>query len=134
MTALGRMFSLAAPVLVLSSGLYALPVSALAGSFRLIAPGALLPAPDGTETAVRAAAEAFALALRLAAPLVAASIIWHVATGLLTRLIPRVQVYFLALPGQILGGLLLLAVLSAALLGAWREAVEAGFAALPGLR
>ena len=42
-TALARLLSLAAPVLLLASGLYALPIAALAGSYRLIAPGALLP-------------------------------------------------------------------------------------------
>jgi len=132
-TALGRLFSLAVPVAVLSSGLYALPVAALAGSYRLIPPGALLPAGAGTDVAVRAMADGFSLALRLASPLVIASLVWHVAAALLARLVPRVQVYFLALPGQILGGLVLLAALAASILAAWQEAVRAGFDALPGL-
>jgi len=132
-TALGRLFSLAVPVAVLSSGLYALPVAALAGSYRLIAPGALLRAGAGTDLAVRAMADSFDLALRLASPMVIASVVWHVAAALLARLVPRVQVYFLALPGQILGGLVLLAALAASILAAWQDAVRAGFDALPGL-
>ena len=133
-TALARMFSLAAPIALLNSGLYALPIAALAGSYRLIAPGELLPSGPGTYAAVRAVADGFALALRLASPMVIAGIVWHVAAGLLARLVPRIQVYFLALPGQILGGLVLLAVLAAALLAAWQNAVQIGFDALPGLR
>ncbi|HEX5325754.1 MAG TPA: flagellar biosynthetic protein FliR [Acetobacteraceae bacterium] len=132
-TALSRMFSLAAPVAVLASGLYALPVLALAGSYRLITPGSLLPSGAGTESAVHAVAVAFGLAVRLASPFVIVGIVWQVAAGLLARLIPRVQVYFLSLPGQILGGLVLLAVLTAALLTAWQQAVQSGFDALPGL-
>ncbi|HSU04148.1 MAG TPA: flagellar biosynthetic protein FliR, partial [Acetobacteraceae bacterium] len=69
-----------------------------------------------------------------ASPLVIAGIVWHIATGLLARLVPRVQVYFLALPGQIFGGLALLAVLAASLIAAWQGAVQTGFDALPGLR
>ncbi|MGH7154395.1 MAG: flagellar biosynthetic protein FliR [Acetobacteraceae bacterium] len=132
-TALGRLFTLAAPVVVLSSGLYALPVAALAGSYRLIAPAAMLPDGPATEGVVRAVAGGFGLALRLASPFVVASIVWHVAAGLVARLIPRVQVYFLALPGQILGGLVLLAMLSVALMQAWEQAVRSGFGSLPGL-
>ncbi len=133
-TALARMFSLAAPVAILASGLYSLPIAALAGSYELIAPGALLPTGPGTEVVVHAVSQAFALAVRLASPLIIASIVWHVATGLMARLVPRVQVYFLALPGQILGGLLLLAALAASILAAWQTAVQSGFDALPGLR
>jgi hypothetical protein len=42
-------------------------------------------------------------------------------------------VYFVVMPGQILGGIALLAVLSTALLTAWQASVHSGFAALPGL-
>jgi flagellar biosynthetic protein FliR len=132
-TVLARLFSLVAPVALMVSGLYALPLAALAGSYRLIAPGALLPSGDTAAVAVSAVAQAFELALRLASPFILASIVWHVAVGLLARLVPRVQVYFASMPGQILGGLVLLAALSAALLATWQEAVRAGFAALPGL-
>jgi flagellar biosynthesis protein FliR len=132
-TALGRAFSLAAAVAVLASGLWAVPVAALAGSFRLIAPGALLPAGDTAASAAAAVAQGFALALRLAAPFVIASVVWQVASGIVARLIPRLQVYFLAMPAQILGGLALLALLAGAMLAAWQDAVRLGFDRLPGL-
>jgi flagellar biosynthesis protein FliR len=132
-SALEQLFSLAAPLAVLVSGLYAVPLAALAGSYDLIKPGALLPAGDGTMVAVRAVGQCFALALKLASPFVLAAIVWHVTIGLLSRLVPQVQVYFVALPGQILGGLLLLAMLVGAIVTTWQDAVSAGFARLPGL-
>lgn len=132
-SALSRLFELAVPLVVLTSGLYTLPLNALAGSYRLIPPGTLLPASDGTALAVRAVGTMFALALRLAAPFVLASIVWHVAVGLLARLVPRIQVYFVAMPGQILSGLLLLAMLSAEILGAFLNALRDGLSGLPGL-
>jgi len=132
-SALEQLFSLAAPLAVLISGLYALPLAALAGSYQVIAPGALLPAGDGTMLAVRAVGACFALALKLASPFVLATIVWHVVIGLVARLVPNVPVYFVALPGQILGGLVLLAALAGPLLAAWLDAAGAGFARLPGL-
>jgi flagellar biosynthesis protein FliR len=132
-TPIARMFALAAPLAILVSGLYAVPLAALAGSYRLIPAGTLLPAADATQTAVRAVADSFALAIRLASPFLLASIVWHMATGLLARLVPRLQVYFVAMPGQILGGMVLLAAVATALLTAWQAAVQSGFATLPGL-
>jgi flagellar biosynthesis protein FliR len=132
-TPIARLFAVAASFVILATGLYALPLAALAGSYKLIPPGTLLPAADTAETAVRAAAGAFALAVRLASPFLLVAIVWNVATGLLARLVPRLQIYFVAMPGQILGGIALLAVLATALLSAWQDSVRAGFAALPGL-
>jgi flagellar biosynthetic protein FliR len=132
-TPIERLFAIAAPLAVLVTGLYALPLAALAGSYRLVPAGALLPAADTAETAVRAATATFALAVRLASPFLLVAIVWHVATGLLARLVPRLQVYFVVIPGQILGGIALLAVLATALLTAWQTSVRSGFAGLPGL-
>ncbi len=131
-SALARVYDLAAPLIILVSGLYTLPLSALVGSYRLIPPGGVLPAADSTATVVRAVGDAFALAFRLAGPFVLAGIVWHVTVGAMTRLIPRVQIYFLTMPGQILGGFALLATLSTALVSAFVDAVRDGLSALPG--
>ena len=77
-------------------------------------------------------AQAFTLALRLASPFVLASIVWHVAIGLIARLVPRLQIYFVSMPGQIVGGLALLASLFGVILAAWQDAVRDSLAALPG--
>lgn len=129
---IGKLMSMLAPVLILSTGLYALPLNALAGSYAIIPAGGVMPAGDLTEIAVRAVGGSFELALRLASPFVLISVLWQVSLGLLSRLVPQVQVYFAALPGQVLGGLLLLALLAAPIVHAWLSAVQDGFSALPG--
>lgn len=126
MPALARLFGMVPALLVLISGLYMEPIAALAASYRLIPPGAILPAGDATEMMLRALAASFALSVRLAAPLILAGTVWQIALGLTARLIPALQVYLLAMPGQVLGGLLLLAVSIPALLAAWLEAARAG--------
>ena len=131
-SALARGLGLAAPVLVLSTGLYALPLSALAGSYQLVPPGAVLEAGGLAEAVQRGASEAFGLAVRLSAPFLLAGLIVQGALGLLARLVPQLQVFTLAVPGQILGGLALLGVLAGPLLEAWRETVSLAWSALPG--
>jgi flagellar biosynthetic protein FliR len=131
-TALAKLFELGAPLLILVSGLYALPLSALAGLYQLIPPGSWLPAADGSAMALQSVGRTFALALRLASPFVLVAVVWNVAIGLMARLVPRMQIYFVAMPGQILGGLLLLAGLSGAIAAAWQDAVRAAFETMPG--
>lgn len=131
-TPIARLFDVVAPVVILVSGLYVLPLAALAGSYGLIPAGTMLPAADTAATAAHAVATAFTLAVRLASPFLLVSIVWHVATGLLARLVPRMQVYFVVMPAQILGGIVLLGVLATALLSAWEGAVRTGFSLLPG--
>lgn len=132
-TALERLFNMAAVLVLLGTGLHAVLLRALAGSYAVLAPGGGLPVGDGLESVVAALADSFALAARLAAPFILLGTAWQVALGLLARLVPRLQVYFIAMPGQILGGFLLLGLLAGAMLAAWRDGAEQALARLPGL-
>ncbi len=130
--ALGRLLSVAAPVLVLTTGLYALPLAALSGSYAVIAPGALLPPSDTLQGVVAAVGDMFALALRLSAPFLLAGLGWQTASAMLGRLAPQLQVMALAVPAQVMLGLLLLALLIVGLLAAWQDRAAMLFAHLPG--
>ena len=76
-----RLFGLAATVLVLATGLYALPLRALAESYALLPAGAALPLAGQVAAVAQAVADSLALALRLAAPLVLASVLGQFALG-----------------------------------------------------
>lgn len=131
--ALARLYGLAAPVLILSSGLYVLPLSALAGSYHLIPPGELVPAGPLAATVSGAVSASFGLAVQLAAPFIVVGVVFQVALGLLARLVPQLQVFTAAVPGQIVGGLLLLAFAAAPMLDRWTGAVRTAWSGLPGL-
>ncbi|MCR0980666.1 flagellar biosynthetic protein FliR [Roseomonas populi] len=133
-SALGRLGTLAAAVLVLSTGLYALPLRALAESYALMPAGTPWPAGAAVNEMAEAGAAMLALALRLAGPFVVVAVAINLAMALVSRVAPSVQVFFVAAPGQILAGLALLALLAPPLLATFREAVAAGWADLPGLR
>lgn len=130
--ALGQLLGVAAPALLLATGLYALPLEALAGSYRVIPAGALLPAAAGTAAVVHAVGTSFGLAIRLAAPFLLASLVWQLALGLAARLVPQIPIYFISLPGQILGGFALLALFATMLLALWLGAAREGFVQVPG--
>jgi flagellar biosynthesis protein FliR len=131
-TAISSLYDIAVPALILSTGLYTELISALVGFYQLIPPGTMAWVPDSTAKTVSVVAQSFDLALRLAAPFILVAIAWHVAIGLIARLVPRLQIFFVAMPGQIAVGLLLLGALAAPTIGAWIEAMHAGFGGLPG--
>ena len=130
---LGRLGSLATAVLLFSTGLYAVPLQALAGSYAVLPPGAPWPAGEAAEAWMAAGANMLELALRLAAPFVLAGFLVNLASGLLSRVAPQVQINVLVAPGQILGGMALLALLAGPLLAAFLDALRQGWASLPGL-
>ncbi len=130
--ALGRLLGLAAPVLVVASGLYVLPLRALAGSYAVLPAGHLLPASDTLASIVGAVGAMTALALRLAAPFLLASLAWSTGMALLGRIAPSLPLSSLSAPVQVLGGLLLLGLLAGAMLATWQERAGSLFAALPG--
>ena len=132
-SALGRLFGLAAPVLVLSTGLYALPLRALGGSYHVVAPGSLLPAGPVAESVTTAVSVCFGMAVQLAAPFILAGLIWQAALGLLARLAPQLQINAAATPGQIIGGLALLGLLGSRILAAWLDGMSTAWSSLPGL-
>lgn len=123
-TALAHLFDLSAPLIILMSGLFMLPIRALAGSYAIVPPGKFLSAGFFAESSLNSVAGAFALALQLAAPFVVASVAWHVAIGLLSRLIPKLQIYFVSMPGQIIGGLLLLSLSTSVILSGWYNGIQ----------
>ena len=132
-SALARLFGLLAAVVVLSTGLYELPLEALAGSYQVVAPGGVLPAGTLAETIQQAASASLELSLRLSAPFIVASLVVQVSLGLLARLVPQLQVFTAAAPGQILGGLAMVGLLAAPITSTWLQSVTAAWAVLPGL-
>jgi flagellar biosynthetic protein FliR len=131
-SALSRLFGLVPPLLLLSTGLYMVPISALVASYHLIPVGTLLPAGDAVQVVVHGVAVSFALSVRLAAPFILAGTVWQIALGVVARMVPSLQIYLLALPGQVLGGLLLLAVALPTLLAAWVASARVGLVPLMG--
>ena len=130
----GRFFALISVVLLLSSGLYALPLRALAESYAVLPVGQGFLAGPGAEAMAAAVGQSFIVALQLMAPFLLLSVVLNVAFGLLARIAPQVQIYFLVVPGQIVLGLLLLALLLPAMLGLYASIARETFLALPGVR
>jgi flagellar biosynthetic protein FliR len=108
---IANFFSLLGAVLIFSTNLHHLAIGAIAGSYTLIPPASGLPTGDMAELAIRIVSGSFALGMQLAAPFLVFGFAVYAALGVLAKLMPQLQVFFLAMPINILMGLFLLMLL-----------------------
>jgi len=107
----GNFFALMGAVLIFATNLHHLAIGAIQGSYTLLPPGAALPTDDMAELAIRLVTGAFVLGLQLAAPFLVFGFAVNAAVGLLARLMPQLQVFFIAMPINILAGFVLMMLL-----------------------
>jgi len=98
-----------------------LVIAALSESYRIFAPGDLLPSGDVAALAVRAFVGAFKIGVQLAAPFLVFGLVFNIGLGILARLMPQMQVYFVGVPLSILFGFLILLMVLAAMMGVFLD-------------
>ncbi|HVI87224.1 MAG TPA: flagellar biosynthetic protein FliR [Dongiaceae bacterium] len=96
--------------LIFVTGLDHMALKSLIGTYAVIVPGVLPPMGDVANFMSRTAADSFVLAVQLAAPFLVYGLVFAVGLGLLARLMPALQVFFVATPIQLLGGISIFAV------------------------
>ncbi|HEX6979234.1 MAG TPA: flagellar biosynthetic protein FliR [Alphaproteobacteria bacterium] len=95
-------------VLIFVTDLHHLMLRAVADSYVLFPPGGMPPVGDLADAVTRLVAASFSLGMRISAPFLIFGFIFTLALGLLARLMPQIQIFFIAMPLQIMLGLLVL--------------------------
>ena len=108
--------NLVAMTLIFASNTHHVMLRALVDSYAILSPGQPLPTDDLAQTLVRTMSSSAMMGLRLAAPLMVFSITLNTGLALLNRLVPNMQVFFVGLPLQILGGMTVLMICLPAIL------------------
>ena len=104
-TTLGTFLGLLGIVLIFATDLHHLFIGAIVQSFQIFPFARGVPVADAGQLAIQTLSRGFALGLQLAAPVVVFSLIFNVATGLVGRVMPQFQVFFVATPLIVLIGL-----------------------------
>ena len=126
--AIGAILTVAATALAMAAGLHVKAAAALAGSYAVLPLGVLPPAADAAAWATARVGEAFGLAVALASPFAAASLLYNLALGAINRAMPQLMVAFVGAPAITLGALILLSMLAPEMLGHWLERLDAALA------
>lgn len=105
----GSFLHMTALLVIFALDLHHLLLAAVIDSYGLFVPGQPLPVGDFSDMVARVVSQVFLLSLQIAAPFVAVGLIFYLGVGLLARLMPQIQIFFVAMPLQIALGLLVLA-------------------------
>lgn len=107
-TLFGTFLSILAVTMIFATDMHYLLLAAMYDSYQVFQPGAAFPVGDFADNAVGTLAAAFRIAMQISAPFLAFGLVFFLGMGVLSRLIPQMQVFFLVMPANIMIGLLLL--------------------------
>ena len=105
---LASLIMLGAVTLFFVTDQHAQVVRALAASYEAVPFGAIVDPRESLVQVVDMLTRGFLLALRITSPFVLYGLLVNFAFGLLNRLVPQIQVYFISTPFVIAGGLAIL--------------------------
>lgn len=103
---IAQFFNLFAMLLFLTLNMHHWLLRALVQSFEIAPPLSLAFSGSITETLTRLAGDMFVIAFKVAAPVTAALLLTLVALGMITRTVPKMNIFFVAMPLKIIVGLL----------------------------
>jgi flagellar biosynthetic protein FliR len=113
----GNFLTLLGITLFFATDMHHLVIAALNDSYELFEPGEMPPVGDVAALVTKIAAGAFRVGIQLSAPFLAFGLLFNIGLGVLSRLMPQMQVFFVALPASILIGLLFLLLVLGAMMG-----------------
>jgi flagellar biosynthetic protein FliR len=91
--------------LIMVTDLHHLFIGAMVKSYDLFPFSRPVPVNDAAALAVRTVADSFKLGLQLSAPVLVFSIVFNLATGLVGRVMPSFQIFFVTSPLSVILGL-----------------------------
>jgi flagellar biosynthetic protein FliR len=115
--AIGNFLTLLGLTLVFSFDLHHVAIAAIRDSYAFLPPTGVPGTGDAATLAVRAVGRGFALAVQLAAPFLAFGVLFNLGIGVLSRLMPQLQVFFIAMPATILAGMAVLLAVVGVMMG-----------------
>lgn len=85
-------------LVIIISGLHHVLLTGVVHSYELFTPGQPLPVGEFAEMMSKTVSRAFLVGFQLASPFIALTLVFYVGLGLISRLMPAMQVFFIALP------------------------------------
>ncbi len=113
----GNFLSVLGITLVFATDMHHLVIAAMNDSYTIFHPGEMPIVGDAAQHIVRVVATAFRIGIQLSAPFLVFGLLFNLGLGVLSRLMPQMQVFFIGLPLSILLGLLLLLLVIGAMMG-----------------
>jgi flagellar biosynthesis protein FliR len=118
---IGNFLTMLGVTLLFATDSHHLVISALNDSYAVFAPGEIMSSGDVASLATRAFTAAFRIGLQLSAPFLVFGLVFNIGLGVLARLMPQMQVYFVGVPLSIFAGFLIFGLVIAAMMGTFLD-------------
>ena len=118
---IGNFLTMLGITMLFATDTHHLVIAAVNESYRIFAPGEVMPTGDVAALATRAFAAAFKIGMQLSAPFLVFGLVFNIGLGVLARLMPQMQVYFVGVPLSIMIGFLIFALVIAAMMGSYLD-------------
>ena len=120
----GNFLAMLGVTLIFATDLHHLVIAALNDSYQLFQPGELPVVGDMAQLVTRTIGTAFKIGIQLSAPFLVFGLLFNLGLGVLSRLMPQMQVFFIGMPLSITLGLLLLLLVIGAMMGLFVGYIE----------
>src|ERR1700678_3891934 len=118
----GNFLTMLGITLLFATDSHHLVIAALSDSYVIFPPGEeMMPSGDVAALATHAFAAAFKIGMQLSAPFLVFGLVFNVGLGVLARLMPQMQVYFVGVPLSIMAGFLIFGVVLTAMMGSFLD-------------
>jgi flagellar biosynthetic protein FliR len=118
---IGNFLTMLGVTLLFATDSHHLVISALNDSYAVFGPGEIMPSGDVAALATRAFTAAFRIGLQLSAPFLVFGLVFNIGLGVLARLMPQMQVYFVGVPLSIFAGFLIFGIIITAMMGTFLD-------------
>jgi flagellar biosynthetic protein FliR len=120
----GNFLTLLGITLIFATNLHYLVIAAMNDSYSIFRPGEMPLIGDAAQHVTRIVAMSFRIGIQLSAPFLVFGLLFNFGLGVLSRLMPQMQVFFIGLPLSIMLGLLLLLLVIGAMMGTFVGYIE----------
>jgi flagellar biosynthesis protein FliR len=120
----GNFLAVLGVTLIFATDLHYLVIAALNDSYALFRPGEVPVMGDVANVLTGSVASAFRIGVQLAAPFLVFGLLFNLGLGVLSRLMPQMQVFFVGMPLSILVGFLILMLVLGAMMMTFLGHVE----------
>jgi flagellar biosynthesis protein FliR len=118
---IGNFLTMLGITMLFATDSHHLVIAALSDSYKIFSPGETMSSGDVASLATQAFATAFKIGLQLSAPFLVFGLVFNIGLGVLARLMPQMQVYFVGVPLSIFAGFLILALILAVMMGTYLD-------------
>ncbi|MEP7241999.1 MAG: flagellar biosynthetic protein FliR [Devosia sp.] len=129
---IGAFLSMLGVTLIFATNLHHVALMAIRDSYEVMPPTAPLMFGDAAQMAIQSAASAFIIGVQMSAPFIVLGLVFYLGMGLLARMMPQLQVFFVVMPATIWVGLILMALLLAMIMGWYLTSFEGELALFRG--